>query len=49
MYLKRTVYQKLMEWKESEKQTTLEVTGARQVGKTYIIKKFAEENFKTVI
>lgn len=49
MYLKRTVYQKLMEWKESEKQTTLEVTGARQVGKTYIIKKFAEENFKNVI
>lgn len=49
MYLKRTVYQKLMNWKESEKQTTLEVTGARQVGKTYIIKKFAEENFKNVI
>ena len=29
--------------------TTLEVNGARQVGKTYIIDKFANENFKHVI
>lgn len=49
MYLKRDVYHKLIEWKEQQKQTTLEVTGARQVGKTYIIKKFAEENFNHVI
>lgn len=49
MYLKRSVYRDLLEWKKSERQTTLEVTGARQVGKTYIIRKFAEENFKNVI
>ena len=49
MYLKRSVYRDLLEWKKSEKQTTLEVTGARQVGKTYIIRKFAEENFKNVV
>lgn len=44
MYLKRKIYEKLLIWKK-EGSLTLEVTGARQVGKTYIIRKFAEENF----
>lgn len=44
MYLKRKIYDKLLIWKK-EGSLTLEVTGARQVGKTYIIRKFAEENF----
>lgn len=48
MYLKRKIYKKLLSWKE-ESDLTLEVTGARQVGKTYIIKKFAEENFADVV
>lgn len=48
MYLKRKVYERLVAWKE-ENQMTLEVTGARQAGKTYIINKFAEENFRKVI
>lgn len=44
MDLKRRIYDRLMEWKE-ESSLTLEVTGARQVGKTYIINKFADEQF----
>jgi len=48
MYLKRKVYDRLVDWKEKSR-LTLEVTGARQVGKTYIIRKFAEENFRKVI
>lgn len=48
MYLKRKVYEKLLSWK-AENNLTLEVTGARQVGKTYIIRKFAQENFSNVI
>lgn len=48
MYLKRKIYKKLLSWKE-ESDLTLEVTGARQVGKTYIIRKFAEENFTGVV
>lgn len=48
MYLKRKVYNRLVAWKEKSLMT-LEVTGARQVGKTYIINKFAEENFRKVI
>ena len=48
MYLRRKVYKRLLEWK-AESSMTLEVTGARQVGKTYIIKKFAEETFRKAI
>ena len=48
MYLKRKIYQKLLSWK-AESNLTLEVTGARQVGKTYIIRKFAEENFDATV
>lgn len=48
MYLKRKIYDRLIEWKE-ESNLTLEVTGARQVGKTYIINKFADEYFRRKI
>ena len=44
MYLKRKIYDRLTQWKK-ESSLTLEVTGARQVGKTYIINKFADEHF----
>ena len=47
MYLKRKIYSQLLEWKNDTGHSTLEVTGARQVGKTYIINKFADENYKT--
>lgn len=49
MYIKRQVYDKLIQWKDDGSRTTLEVNGARQVGKTYIIDKFANENFKHVM
>ena len=49
MYLKRTVYEQLLEWKNDNSHSTLEVSGARQVGKTYIINKFADENFRKKI
>lgn len=48
MYLKRKIYDRLIEWKD-ESSLTLEVTGARQVGKTYIINKFADEHFRRKI
>ena len=48
MYLRRKVYDKLLVWKK-ESSLTLEITGARQVGKTYIINKFAKENFTHTI
>ena len=39
MYLKRKVYDQLLDWKNDTVHSTLEVNGARQVGKTYIINK----------
>ena len=36
MYLKRKVYDQLLDWKNDTVHSTLEVNGARQVGKTYI-------------
>jgi len=49
MELKRNIYQKLLEWKEQNTGRVLELKGARQVGKTYILKKFGQENFQKVI
>lgn len=45
MYLKRKIYDRLVQWKDNADHSTLEVNGARQVGKTYLINKFADENF----
>ena len=46
MDLKRSIYSKILEWKEDPVHSTLAIIGARQVGKTYIINKFADENFR---
>lgn len=47
--LKRDIYQELVAWKERHSGKVLELEGARQVGKTYILSKFAEENYKTFL
>ena len=49
MYLKRKAYDTLMAWKKKKEHTTLEVSGARQVGKTYIVNRFADEQYKKKI
>ena len=48
-YLKRNVYAQLLKWKERPDHATLEVSGARQVGKTYIVNKFADEQYRNKI
>ena len=45
-YLKRQVYDQMLDWKQQSGHSTLEVSGARQVGKTYIVNKFADEQYK---
>lgn len=45
-YLKRQVYERLLAWKNQPNHSTLEVSGARQVGKTYIVNKFADEQYQ---
>lgn len=47
MLLKRKIEQKLNNWLNTK--TGLLVDGSRQVGKTYILKKFAKNNFKVLI
>ena len=49
MDLQRTIYQDLLKWKEEASGKALEVNGARQVGKTYILDKFAKENYRNYI
>ena len=46
--LKRFIIEKLKEWKESKYRKPLILKGARQVGKTYILKQFGEENYEGV-
>ena len=49
MYLKRKVYDALTAWKEKPGHSILEVSGARQVGKTYIVNRFADEQYRKKI
>lgn len=44
----RYIKEKLIAWKNSEYRKPLILGGARQVGKTYILKKFGEENYDGV-
>jgi len=44
--LKRKIYDDLLRWKAREDKLCLLVKGARQVGKTFIIELFAQENYK---
>lgn len=46
MDLKRDIYESLLRWKKEDSGKVLELNGARQVGKTYILDKFARENYK---
>lgn len=47
--LKRSVYKDFQTWKSSHGNRALFIEGARQVGKTYIVNKFARENYKQII
>jgi len=46
--LKRFILEELVKWKESKYRKPLILKGARQIGKTYILKKFGEENYDNV-
>ncbi len=46
--MKRNVTQQLKEWKESPLRKPLILVGARQVGKTYILKEFGKQEYDNV-
>lgn len=49
MESRRNIYRKLAEWKAQDTGRVLELKGVRQVGKTYILKKFGRENFGNMV
>ena len=44
--MKRKISKLLSEWKTNPKRMPLIINGARQVGKTYIIKQFGKEQYE---
>ena len=47
--LRRKIESVLTEWKNSELKKPLVIKGIRQCGKTYIVQKFAKENYENVV
>lgn len=47
--MKRDIFNELKKWKNSKNRKPLIVHGARQVGKTYIIKEFGKEEYENLI
>ena len=47
--MKRLIYNKLIEWKNRKEHKPLILLGARQVGKTYILKDFRKNEFKNLV
>lgn len=47
--MKRTLYSSLLEWKASDRRKPLMLYGARQVGKTYLLKEFGRNEFDNLV
>lgn len=47
--MRRSIYADLLKWKESKTRKPLMLYGARQVGKTYILKEFGKNEFENVV
>lgn len=47
--MKRLLLENLVKWKKSLTKKPLILKGARQVGKTYLIRKFANEYYEDLI
>jgi len=46
--MKRDIYYNLLEWKKSSRRKPLILQGARQVGKTYILKEFGKNEYSDI-
>ena len=47
--MKRKIYEELLKWKNTDMKKPLMIIGARQIGKTYVIKEFCEKEFEKKI
>ena len=46
--MERTAYQDLINWKNKKNRKPLILNGARQVGKTWLLKKFGENEYESL-
>lgn len=46
--MKREIYEQLIKWKTSARRKPLLIKGARQTGKTYILKQFGTNEYDTL-
>ena len=49
MIMEREIYKELLKWKNSPDRKPLMLYGARQVGKTYILKEFGKREYENLI
>ena len=47
--MKRTIYKRMLDWKSSNDRKPLILRGARQVGKTWLMKEFGKNEYTNVI
>lgn len=47
--MKRKLYDRLLEWKSSPSRKPLILEGARQVGKTWLLKEFGRNEYKNMV
>ena len=47
--MKREIYERLLKWKNDIGRKPLIIYGARQVGKTYVVREFGEKEFENMI
>ena len=47
--MKRLLFKRLVEWKNSDSRKPLIIQGARQVGKTWIMKEFGKQHYKKTV
>ena len=47
--MNRLYFEELKEWKKGKKRKPLIIQGARQVGKTWLMKEFGRREFETVV
>jgi uncharacterized protein len=47
--MKRDIYKNLLEWKKTGNEKPLLLLGARQTGKTYILKEFARKEYESLV
>lgn len=49
MEIERDIFSKLLEWKNSDYRRPLLIQGARQIGKTWVMKKFGQEYYSSYV